>query len=100
MRSSFRVIPCPATSRTSTASSVSPTVARPSGKPRAEAWRFLVEKFHSEQDEIRIEEAGAPFNDFTNDIIIQLHRDIGGEGGVPQDSLPAGSDESLSETPA
>jgi ABC-type glycerol-3-phosphate transport system substrate-binding protein len=39
---------------------------------RAEAWRFLVEKFHSEQDEIRIEEAGAPFNDFTNDMIIQL----------------------------
>ncbi|MCY1075245.1 lysophospholipid acyltransferase family protein [Archangium lansingense] len=34
------------------------------------------------------------------DIIIQLHRDIGGEGGVPLDSLPAGSDESLSETPA
>lgn len=39
---------------------------------RAEAWRFLVEKFHSEQDGIRIEEAGAPFNDFTNDMIIQL----------------------------
>ncbi len=39
---------------------------------RAEAWRFLIDKFHSEQDEIRVEEAGAPFNDFTNDIIIQL----------------------------
>ncbi|MFE8596001.1 lysophospholipid acyltransferase family protein [Archangium violaceum] len=34
------------------------------------------------------------------DVIIQLHRDIGGEGGVPQDALTAGSDDGLSETPA
>ncbi len=34
------------------------------------------------------------------DIIIQLHRDIGGEGGVPQDAHTAGGGESLSETPA
>ncbi len=39
---------------------------------RQDAWRALVEKFHSEQDEIKIEEAGWPFNDFTNNIIIQL----------------------------
>lgn len=39
---------------------------------RAEAWRAVIEKFHSEQSEIKIEEAGAPFNDFTNDMIVQL----------------------------
>ncbi len=39
---------------------------------RQEAWRFLVEKFHSEQNEIRVEEAGWPFNEFTNNIVIQL----------------------------
>lgn len=39
---------------------------------RAEAWRALIEKFHSEQTEIRVEEAGGPFDQFTNDVIIQL----------------------------
>ena len=39
---------------------------------RQDAWRFLVEKFHSEQNEIRIEEAGWEFNDFTNNIVLQL----------------------------
>jgi ABC-type glycerol-3-phosphate transport system substrate-binding protein len=39
---------------------------------RAEAWRKMVEKFHAEQTEIRITEAGANFNEFTNGIITQL----------------------------
>ncbi len=39
---------------------------------RADAWRFLINKFHEEQNDIRIQEAGAPFDDFTNDVIIQL----------------------------
>jgi ABC-type glycerol-3-phosphate transport system substrate-binding protein len=39
---------------------------------RAAAWRALIEKFHSEQTEIRVEEAGGPFDQFTNDVIIQL----------------------------
>ncbi|MCC6790556.1 MAG: extracellular solute-binding protein [Thermomicrobiales bacterium] len=39
---------------------------------RAEAWRALIEKFHTEQSEIRIKEAGANFNEFTNNVITQL----------------------------
>ena len=39
---------------------------------RAEAWRALVEKFHAEQSEIRVKEAGANFNEFTNNVITQL----------------------------
>ena len=39
---------------------------------RAEAWRYMVEKFHESQNEIRVEEAGWPFNEFTNNIIVQL----------------------------
>lgn len=39
---------------------------------RAEAWRYMVEKFHESQSEIVIEEAGWPFNEFTNNIIVQL----------------------------
>jgi ABC-type glycerol-3-phosphate transport system substrate-binding protein len=39
---------------------------------RAEAWRFMIEKFHNAQSDIRIEEAGWPFNEFTNNIIVQL----------------------------
>ena len=39
---------------------------------RAEAWRYMVEKFHQSQNEIRVEEAGWPFNEFTNNIIVQL----------------------------
>jgi ABC-type glycerol-3-phosphate transport system substrate-binding protein len=47
---------------------------------RAEAWRFMLEKFHAAQDEIRIEEAGAPFDEFTNNIIVQLQA-----GGLEDD---------------
>ena len=32
----------------------------------------MVEKFHESQSEIVIEEAGWPFNEFTNNIIVQL----------------------------
>lgn len=39
---------------------------------RAEAWRAMVEKFHAEQGDIRIKEAGANFNEFSNNMIIQL----------------------------
>ena len=39
---------------------------------RAEAWRALVEKFHAEQSDIKVVEAGANFNEFTNNVIIQL----------------------------
>ncbi|MGI8477771.1 MAG: ABC transporter substrate-binding protein [Thermomicrobiales bacterium] len=39
---------------------------------RAKAWRDLITKFHAEQADIRIQEAGAPFNQYTDDIIIQL----------------------------
>ena len=39
---------------------------------RQDAWRFMVEKFHGAQNEIRIEETGWPFNEFTNNIIVQL----------------------------
>ena len=35
---------------------------------RAEAWRAMIEDFHASQGEIRIEESGAAFNDFTNNI--------------------------------
>jgi multiple sugar transport system substrate-binding protein len=38
---------------------------------RAEAWRAILEKFHSEQNDIFIEEGGAPFNEFTNNMVIQ-----------------------------
>jgi ABC-type glycerol-3-phosphate transport system substrate-binding protein len=39
---------------------------------RQDAWRYLVEKFHSEQSEIQIEEAGWPFPEFSNNIVTQL----------------------------
>ena len=39
---------------------------------RAEAWRFIIEKFHAAQTEIRIEEGGAPFDEFTNNVIVQV----------------------------
>ena len=39
---------------------------------RAEAWRFMIDKFHNAQSEIRIEEGDAPFADFTNNVIVQL----------------------------
>jgi ABC-type glycerol-3-phosphate transport system substrate-binding protein len=39
---------------------------------RQDAWRFMIQKFHSEQNDIRIEEAGWPFADFTNNIVTEL----------------------------
>jgi ABC-type glycerol-3-phosphate transport system substrate-binding protein len=47
---------------------------------RAEAWRAMVEDFHAAQSDIRIEESGAAFNDFTNNIIVQLQA-----GGIEDD---------------
>jgi ABC-type glycerol-3-phosphate transport system substrate-binding protein len=47
---------------------------------RAEAWRYMIEKFHEAQSEIRIEESGAPFDEFTNNIIVQLQA-----GGIEDD---------------
>ena len=39
---------------------------------RAEAWRFMIEKFHQAQSEIRVEEGGGPFSEFTNNVIVQV----------------------------
>jgi ABC-type glycerol-3-phosphate transport system substrate-binding protein len=39
---------------------------------RAEAWRAIIEKFHTEQSDIKIKEAGAAFNDYTNGVVTQL----------------------------
>ena len=39
---------------------------------RAEAWRFMIEKFHAAQSEIRVEEGGGPFDEFTNNVVVQL----------------------------
>jgi len=47
---------------------------------RAEAWRAMIEDFHASQGEIRIEESGAAFNDFTNNIVVQLQA-----GGIEDD---------------
>jgi ABC-type glycerol-3-phosphate transport system substrate-binding protein len=47
---------------------------------RAEAWRYMIEKFHEAQSDIRIEESGAPFDEFTNNIIVQLQA-----GGIEDD---------------
>lgn len=38
---------------------------------RGTAWRTMLAKFHSEQSDIFIEEAGAPFNEYTNNMLIQ-----------------------------
>lgn len=38
---------------------------------RGTAWRTMLAKFHSEQTDIFIEEAGAPFNEYTNNMLIQ-----------------------------
>lgn len=38
---------------------------------RGGAWRAMLEDFHASQNDIRIREAGAPFNEFTNNILIQ-----------------------------
>ncbi len=50
---------------------------------RAEAWRAIIEKFHAEQTDIRIVEAGAAFNDFTNGVVTQLQAN----GGVEYDVI-------------
>lgn len=47
---------------------------------RAEAWRAMIEDFHAAQSDIRIEESGAAFNDFTNNIVVQLQA-----GGIEDD---------------
>lgn len=39
---------------------------------RQDAWRNVIAKFHSEQSDIKIKEAGWPFDDFSNNIITQL----------------------------
>jgi ABC-type glycerol-3-phosphate transport system substrate-binding protein len=39
---------------------------------RRDAWRFVIDRFHQSQNDIRIEEAGWEFDDFTNRIIVQL----------------------------
>jgi ABC-type glycerol-3-phosphate transport system substrate-binding protein len=39
---------------------------------RQDAWRDVIKKFHTEQNDIRIKEAGWPFTDFSNNIITQL----------------------------
>ena len=39
---------------------------------RQDAWRDVIKKYHSEQNDIRIKEAGWPFNDFSNNIVTQL----------------------------
>jgi multiple sugar transport system substrate-binding protein len=38
---------------------------------RGDAWRTMIEKFHAEQGDILIVEAGAPFNEYTNNMLIQ-----------------------------
>lgn len=38
---------------------------------RGDAWRTMLAKFHGEQSDIFIEEAGAPFNEYTNNMLIQ-----------------------------
>lgn len=50
---------------------------------RAEAWRKMIEKFHAEQSDIKITEAGANFNEFTNGVITQLQAN----GGVDYDII-------------
>src|SRR5207302_10951302 len=39
---------------------------------RRDAWRFVIDRFHQSQNDIRIEEAGWEFADFTNRIVVQL----------------------------
>lgn len=38
---------------------------------RQTAWRDMIQKFHSEQSDVRINEAGAPFEDFNNRLVVQ-----------------------------
>lgn len=39
---------------------------------RRDAWRYVIDRFHQSQSDIRIEEAGWNFDDYTNRIIVQL----------------------------
>jgi ABC-type glycerol-3-phosphate transport system substrate-binding protein len=39
---------------------------------RRDAWRFVIDRFHQSQNDIRIEEAGWNFDDYTNRVIVQL----------------------------
>src|SRR5436190_5485467 len=39
---------------------------------RRDAWRFVIDRFHQSQNDIRIEEAGWNFDDYTNRIVVQL----------------------------
>jgi ABC-type glycerol-3-phosphate transport system substrate-binding protein len=39
---------------------------------RKDAWRFVIDRFHQSQSDIRIEEAGWNFDDYTGRIIVQL----------------------------
>jgi multiple sugar transport system substrate-binding protein len=38
---------------------------------RGDAWRAMLAKFHAAQSDVFIEEAGAPFNEYTNNMLIQ-----------------------------
>jgi ABC-type glycerol-3-phosphate transport system substrate-binding protein len=38
---------------------------------RQDAWRAMVQKFHDSQNDVRINEAGAPFDDFNNRLVVQ-----------------------------
>lgn len=49
---------------------------------RQDAWRYIVEKFNTSQSDIRVEEAGWAFNDFTRNIIVQIQA-----GGVEADLI-------------
>lgn len=39
---------------------------------RNDAWRAMLEDFHAAQNDIRIEEAGWAFDDYTNNILVQV----------------------------
>src|ERR1700682_4213440 len=39
---------------------------------RRDAWRFVIDRFHQSQSDIRIEESGWNFDDYTNRIVVQL----------------------------
>jgi ABC-type glycerol-3-phosphate transport system substrate-binding protein len=39
---------------------------------RRDAWRYVIDRFHQSQSDIRIEEAGWNFDDFTSRIVVQL----------------------------
>ncbi|MGI9145484.1 MAG: ABC transporter substrate-binding protein [Chloroflexota bacterium] len=39
---------------------------------RRDAWRFVIDRFHQSQSDIRIEEAGWNFDDYTNRVVVQL----------------------------